>query len=265
MNSNNIHINNFSPNFLSNSDEFNFLNILSDVDNSNFDFTDSPYDSKNINCTYINENEIKKLKLNSDFTLCSINIQSLPAKFSELCQFINILNHSNASPDILCLQELWQFPDSVSFVLPGYHPLIYKLRRNNVQGGGVGIFVKSKFKFNVLSEYSLFIDRIFESLTIEVFLNPKHKIFVSSMYRPGSKHPLLNAADQFSQFFETFSKFCDSLSATNSKLYLMGDINLDVLKYSTCPNVTSYVDLLFSMGSYKLLLSQLVVLNTLLL
>ena len=124
----------------------------------------------------------------------------------------------------------------------------YKLRRNNTQGGGVGIFVKTKFKFNLLAEKSIFVDRIFETITIEVFLNPKQKIIVSSIYRPGSKHPLFNASEQFSQFFDIFSNFCETLSANNSKLYLLGDLNLDVLKYSVCPNVTSYVDLLFSYG-----------------
>jgi len=244
----------FSPQSLSSSEDFNFLNILSDADNSNFDFSDSPYDSKNIQCTYVNENELSsKFSNNRDVTVCSINIQSLPAKFSELCQFINVLNLNNSSPDILCLQELWQFPDSVSFVLPGYHPLIYKLRRNNVQGGGVGIYVKSHFKFNLLIENSIFVDRIFESLTIELYLNSKQKIIISSIYRPGSKHPLFNAAEQFVQFSEIFSNFCDSLTALNSKLYIMGDLNLDVLKYSTCPNVTSYVDLLFSYGLLQII------------
>jgi len=55
------------------------------------------------------------------------------------------------------------------------------------------------------------------------------------------------------QFFKKFSNFCDSLSASNSKLYLMGDLNLDVLKYSSCPNVTSYVDLLFSYGLLQII------------
>jgi len=245
----NTNRNTFSPKFLDSSDEFNFLNVLSNADNSNFEFSDSPYNSKQIHCSYINENEISaKSRANNNISFCSINIQSLPAKFSELTQFINVLNINDSSPDILCLQELWQFPDTVSFNLPGYHPMQYKLRRNNVQGGGVGIFVKSKFKFNLLAEKSIFVDRIFESITIEVLLNPKQKIIVSSIYRPGSKHPLYNASDQFLQFFDIFSNFCDTLSANNPKLYLLGDLNLDVLKYSVCPNVTNYVDLLFSYG-----------------
>jgi hypothetical protein len=70
----------------------------------------------------------------------SINIQSLQSKFSEFAEMIQNLEHKNIAPNIICLQELWQFPDSLALSLPGYHPIEFKLRRNNVQGGGVGIY-----------------------------------------------------------------------------------------------------------------------------
>jgi exonuclease III len=66
------------------------------------------------------------------------------------------LQLSNKAPDIICLQELWQFPSDVNFNIQGYHPLICKLRLNGLQGGGVGIYVKNVFKFTILQNVSMF-------------------------------------------------------------------------------------------------------------
>jgi exonuclease III len=40
----------------------------------------------------------------------SLNIQSLPAKFNDLKTFTSLLQISKSEPDIICLQELLQFP-----------------------------------------------------------------------------------------------------------------------------------------------------------
>ena len=164
---------------------------------------------------------------------------------------INSMNRSNSSPDIICLQELWRFPSEASFKLEGYHPLIYTLRHNNTQGGGIGIYIKSKFSYNILKDNSIFVDRIFESLAVEVSVNSR-KIYIGSMYRPGTKHPTLTYDENFKQFVELFTNFSSNLIPLGN-IYLMGDINLDLLKYSKCEKVTNFVDLLFSLGLLQII------------
>jgi exonuclease III len=90
-------------------------------------------------------------------------------------------SHNNCAPDVICLQELWQFPADVRFKLNGYHPLICTLRRNNVQGGGVGIYLKEKFQYTLLNGLSLFADRILETIFIEVSINRHSKIIIGSL------------------------------------------------------------------------------------
>jgi hypothetical protein len=53
---------------------------------------------------------------------------------------IRFFQISHCAPDIICIQELWQFPDLLAFTIPGSENLLCKLRRNNVQGGGVDIY-----------------------------------------------------------------------------------------------------------------------------
>ena len=245
----------FSLNNILRDSSFDYISALNsqDPDSNNFEFSDSPYDNSSINCTYIDENKIISSPSSpNDLTIISINIQSITSKFSEFSQLINNLNAHNAAPDVICLQELWNFPPDAAFNLNGYHPLVFSLRHNNVQGGGVGIYIKTKFTFNLMPEYSIFVDRIFESIVVEIKVNPSTKIYVASMYRPGTNHPTLSPADLFQQFIELFSNFCSTLISTGN-IYLLGDINLDLLKYSKCSQVSTYVDLLFSFGLLQII------------
>jgi hypothetical protein len=187
--------------------------------------------------------------------MLTLNIQSLPAKFSEFSEFISLMANNHCSPDIICLQELWQFPANVNFKLKGYHPLMYSLRRNNVQGGGVGIYLKDKFEYTVLDGLSLFVDRILESIFVEVTVYKNTKIIIGSLYRSGSTHPNLTVNDQFREFSELLSNLCSEISNLNRTVYLLGDMNLDVLKYGVNNHVTDYIDLLFSFGLLQLVIN----------
>jgi hypothetical protein len=73
-----------------------------------------------------------------------------------------------------------------------------------VQGGGVGIYLKDKFQYTVLDGLSLFVDRILESIFVEVTVNKNTKIIIGSLYRPGSAHPNLTVNDQFKEFLNFY-------------------------------------------------------------
>jgi exonuclease III len=186
-----------------------------------FYFTDSPYVENIFNCSYTDEYDYHATYNNcKNLSLMSINIQSLNAKFSDLCLMISLMNQSNCSPDIICIQELWLIPDNVNYILPGYHPLVCTLR-NSAQGGGVGIYVKSCFKFSLMHSKSIFIERIFETIIIEV-ITENSKINVGSLYRPGTPHPRLNPSQTFDQFLELFSQQLSDLTSLNKTMYLLG-------------------------------------------
>ena len=104
----------------------------------------------------------------------SINMQSLNAKFGEFKELLDCLTYAN-SPDVICMQELWQFPPNVEYVLAGYQPLFYKLRSGSVQGGGVGIYVKTGLNCTIDISSSVFFDRIYESIAIVINCNKLKK------------------------------------------------------------------------------------------
>jgi endonuclease/exonuclease/phosphatase family metal-dependent hydrolase len=240
----------FSLNNLSVNPKFDFIKTLFEpADNTDEeDFFGSPYDSSNISCSYLDPLEYSSRFSNlKHVSIMSFNIQSLPAKFHELKELIHMLSSSKCSPDVICLQEIWQIHENMDFSLPGYSKLEYKIRNNNVQGGGVGIYVRSHLSYSVSAIYSVFSDRLFESIFVEVTLQ-NSKILIGNVYRPNSGHPNLTQSEQFSQSLEIFSNIANQLSTSKIPVRIVGDFNIDVLKYNSNPQVTEYVDLLFSFG-----------------
>ena len=153
-----------------------------------------------------------------------INIQSLPAKFVEFSDLISQFS-CDSSPDIICLQETWKIVDNSFFPLANYHTLETNLRQES-RGGGVGIYVKNHLSFKILKQYSIFVERIFESLFIEINLSGNKKIIVGSVYRPGTKVPGLTFTQQFSQFSEILSNVLAELSNNYEHVFIYGDFNL---------------------------------------
>jgi hypothetical protein len=231
--------------------DFDFINQFNFGDDNDFNFSDSPYQSSNFNCTYVDPLSYKLTFVKDAIRIMSLNIQSIQSKFNDLRDLIFELENDNCAPDIICLQELWQFPDFKTFSLPNYAPLCYKLR-NVSQGGGIGIYVRSNLKFNVLPNVSIFIDRILESLFIELFLPNKQKIVIGSIYRPGSTHPNLTQLQAFNEFIDLFSNLCDNLTNKKTDLILTGDFNIDILKYNSNSRASDYIDILFSFGLLQL-------------
>ena len=239
---------------------FNFCNSLFSSDFFSLNphdvgENDSPYSNLDVQCNYFDESKFVSTYSKTDkFSIFSLNIQSLPAKFHEFQELIQNFQVNKCEPDVICLQETWQIVDSSSLLLNDYNPLECKLRSNSVQGGGVGIYVKKNLKFSVLQDKSIFIDRIFESLFVEVWLNKNKKIIIGNIYRPSVNHPTLSSSEQFSQFFELLTNLLSELSECNTQVILFGDFNLDALKYNIINQVTEYIDLLFSYGFLQLIM-----------
>ena len=250
----------FSLNNLNTNPSFNFCNSLLNSDlyslNSHDDnIDDSPYSNLQVQCNYLDENQFaSKYFYSNKFSIMSFNIQSLPSKFNEFQELIQNFQINKCEPDIICLQEIWQIVNSSAFSLDDYNPIEYKLRSNSTQGGGVGIYIKKNIKYNILRDKSIFIDRIFESLFIEVWIHKNKKIIIGNIYRPSVNHPTLSSSEQFVQFIELLTNLLSDFSDINTQVILFGDFNLDALKYNIITQVTEYIDLLFSYGFLQLIM-----------
>jgi hypothetical protein len=118
--------------FASNSNDTEPNPFFNDLDNQ-----DSPYLSSKFSTTYMDSLSFStKFSCSSKISFLTLNIQSLPAKYNELCELITLLSSKNCAPSAICLQEIWNVNDPNQFPLPGYQPLIYNSRTLS-QGGGL--------------------------------------------------------------------------------------------------------------------------------
>ena len=90
---------------------FNFLSKISNNDTEEEDFLFnnpdfSPYSETDFSCSYIDSDHFRNSNSCKDFSVLSLNIQSLSAKYNELNDMLNELSISNFIPDVICLQEL---------------------------------------------------------------------------------------------------------------------------------------------------------------
>jgi len=121
-----------------------------------------------------------------------------------------------------------------------------------LEGGGVGIYVKNDLVFSVLKQHSIFVERIIETLFIEITTEDNKKLVIGSIYRPGTKCPGITFSDQFAQFSDTLSNLLSDLGSKYDNVYIFGDFNLDVLKLEENKFISEYIDTLFSFGFLQL-------------
>lgn len=222
------------------------LNDDNDSDSTNFYNNEniSPYSNTTFKCTYSSVEDIAK-KGNS-FSILTINIQSLNAKFEDLKDLILQLSEKKSLPEVIALTELWRFPDAAEFKINGYKPLIYKLRRGNAQGGGVGFYVKNNIQCTTDQKNSIFVDRIFESLIIDIRGPNNKRLKIAVVYRPNTPIANLSSSELITESFELLNNLLSVLG--NHPSYIVGDFNIDLLKSKSCKIAAEYLDILFSYG-----------------
>ena len=234
---------------LINDNKFNFLHQLNGFFGSTNDTSESPYGDCNIQCDYLNEEQFcSKYSNNGNVMLMSLNIQSLPSKFDEFNVFINDLLRNKCSPDVIALQELWQLNDPSIFKLNNYQNLTYKSRAAGSQGGGVGFYIRDNLKYIIRQDISIFIDKIIETLFIKINLSNGKNIIVGSIYRPNSATANVSNNEQLSIFNDNLMNILTIINDCGLKAYILGDINIDVLKIASHVPTSDYVENIFSAG-----------------
>ncbi|ESN92196.1 hypothetical protein HELRODRAFT_181665 [Helobdella robusta] len=113
---------------------------------------------------------------------------------------------------------------------------------SNKKGGGVGIFLKLGLDYT-LFDNALSTDDVADCLCIEIKFH-KSNVIVFAIYRPPNSDP--------SNLIQKLDLALSSLK-TNSKVYLVGDFNLDLSKACSDKLVASFSDLLASFNFVPLI------------
>ena len=116
-------------------------------------------------------------------------------------------------------------------------------RNSPTKAGGVGMYIKSEIKYKLRYDLNMNIDNC-EDIWVELIQNGM-KFITSTIYR----HPRHN----FMKFQDSLTHTLTKLEKCNIKYYILGDINIDFLRYSDHNRVKFYVDTLHSVNARNLI------------
>ena len=181
---------------------------------------------------------IKFAEKNDNFTILSLNIQSIQAKFDKLTILISYLQEASFSFSAICLQESW-LTDShdVSLLqLPGYN-MIHQGKRSCGHGGLI-IYLREHFSYNARSLCDT--ATTWEGLFIDVFHESiDNKVTLGNIYRPPRSN---NCNTVLETFIKEIRPVVETLSRESSTLILTGDFNIDLLQINNRVKYQDYFD-----------------------
>ena len=192
--------------------------------------------------SYYDTDSFKKLITNHNniFSVLSLNIQSINAKFSELETFVEELQNSQFKFNVICLQECWirDQSDTCTFQIPGYDCVAQG--KSSSERGGLITYVDNLFQYEVIQSINEY--ELWEGQIIQVKGGCLRKeIIVGNIYRPPR-----TLREQTKQFINEFTSLVQDLDNTNFNIVLAGDYNLNLLKINENEICCEFFDLLSS-------------------
>jgi hypothetical protein len=117
----------------------------------------------------------------------------------------------------------------------------------------VGFFLLQSIPYKVLQNLSPFIEKSFESLSLEVTLNTK-KLILTNIYRPPNPIQNLSLSDHITSFIDTFDQLTADISYLNLPSVILSDSNLNLHQTSVNHLVELYNQSLCSNGFVQTIL-----------
>ena len=197
---------------------------------------------------YYDSDGIDKMftKHKDDFSLLSLNIQSIESKFSSLISYLSYLSSHSFNFDVICLQESWlsDSHDTCLYQIPGY--VLISQGKRCCGHGGLIIYLSRKYTYTLRNLYDT--SEIWEGLFIDIFGDTlKGKITLGNIYRP----PKYNNRNETIEDFSTeFRPIIEKLEKEKSNIFITGDFNIDLLKLQEREKFQDYLDLFMASGFY---------------
>ena len=215
----------------------NIFNTLPDDEEPNI-FRTSPYFSVDGMPTSINTN-------NNNFSVLSLNSQSIRAKFDSLQVFLATIANQNIEFDVICLQETWLKNDFDTSLLniEGYNVFSEPCRLSS--HGGLLIYVKDTFNVSKIDINTA--PSTFEILTVKINSDCSQRaITLTNIYRP----PRNNANNNITKFIEELDIFLNSLEGFKGNAIVTGDFNINILKIKEDKTIADFLDRMLSLGFF---------------
>lgn len=182
--------------------------------------------------TFINnDNHPTRTAVNGEISILYINIVSLRSKLHDLELFIQSFA---VKPDIIALTEIRITNDEIPFFNIENYNSVFSCRAPNVNkksGGGVGLLISNKFKYNIIKRADNNFDNLLLINLLEIKLN------IGIVYTPPDANK-----DNFIEILEQY--------LTNAPTIILGDVNMNLLNPSAY--CIKYLDTIISSNYFIL-------------
>ena len=179
----------------------------------------------------------------NNFSLFSLNIQSLNGKFDYLSAFLSHLNEKGYNSDAICLQETW-LPldgDTSLYNIPGYH-LIHQGKICS-QHSGLIVYLSNKFSYSV-KDIQIRSDLWDGQFVVVYGENLNGKITIGNIYRPPRSN---NSNVTLRKFISKIDPVINNIAHENNCSIITGDFNIDLLQINERVEIQKYFDLFVTM------------------
>ena len=220
-----------------NDSDYSQLDFLNDIDPDdnllNFIANDP--------CQRYNEQEFTQLKRdkfsnNPHLSFFHVNIRSVPKNFKSLTDCFHVLDHWFT---IIALTETWHNVNTQDlFNIPGYTCL--NKFRSNRRGGGVALYIAQSIDFVERLDLSIPSEDV-DSIFVQLKLNStscNSKAVLGVVYRPPSTDP--------HQFTSDISNVIARGKSDDTRMFIMGDFNIDISQYGENTICNDFVDIMSS-------------------
>ena len=187
-------------------------------------------------------------KTDTNFTILTLNVESILSKIDQLRILLNILKNENVVLDAVCIQESWLPDDYTSSTgiiqLDDYTciPQGYYCGRK----GGLITYIHSKYKVTKLDIGSK--SNIWEHLIVDVYDKVLHShIIVGNIYKPPRNN---NNNENIDQFLRELDPLLQKLDTMNYDIALAGDYNINLLKINERLKFSEFFDKMLSHSLY---------------
>ena len=199
----------------------------------------------NAECTYFSTEDFNS-KINSQsrknhninlntppFSLLHINARSLNKNFDSVELLLSSLQ--NFQFTIIGISETWLHSNSPPlFNIDNYH--MYRSDRARGKGGGVALYIHTNTKIKLRPDLHI---HNTEDLFIEILNDKTKNKIVGVIYRPPNNNIDL--------FLEHFDECLNKISQENKEVYIMGDLNINLLN----TNNNNSLKLMSSLAAYS--------------
>ena len=219
-------------------DKLNNLTIEANTRIINDDDSDNEFDGPEfdqpLSCSYYSCEDFVKAKFESqkNFSILHMNIHSIQLHIEELKILLDAIDYEF---DIIAVSESkLKSEPQIDISISGFHTPYCTY--TEAEKGGTILYISNKLNFKPRKDLEVYASKELESSFVEIVNKKTSNAIVGVIYR----HPKMNPTE----FTETkLTHVVDKLTKEkNKKVYIAGDFNFDLLKYSDHGETADFYD-----------------------